>query len=137
MFSLFNRFAGFARLPLTPTIDVQSSTITTTISLYQRCLREVRKLAAGGGHYAVLIDACSLKDFCEFQIEDCVTPCNASMIEDVAYRTGSDALVRLCERLRNPLWLLVIFISYLLAKALWVQLDISGEFRNGAMSFRS
>nr|KAJ0210225.1 hypothetical protein LSAT_V11C400194890 [Lactuca sativa] len=35
--------------------------------------------------------------------------------------------------LRNPLWLLVIFVSYLLAKALWVQLDISGEFRNGAL----
>ncbi|KVI05883.1 hypothetical protein Ccrd_015768, partial [Cynara cardunculus var. scolymus] len=34
--------------------------------------------------------------------------------------------------LRNPLWLLVIFVSYLLLKALWVQLDISGEFRNGA-----
>ncbi|KAI7735777.1 hypothetical protein M8C21_000539 [Ambrosia artemisiifolia] len=35
--------------------------------------------------------------------------------------------------LRNPLWLLIIFVSYLLAKALWVQLDISGEFRNGAL----
>ncbi|KAM0041212.1 putative P-loop containing nucleoside triphosphate hydrolase [Helianthus debilis subsp. tardiflorus] len=35
--------------------------------------------------------------------------------------------------LRNPLWLLFIFASYLLLKALWVQLDISGEFRNGAL----
>ncbi|PWA80943.1 protein ROOT HAIR DEFECTIVE 3 [Artemisia annua] len=35
--------------------------------------------------------------------------------------------------LRNPLWLLIIFVSYLLLKALWVQLDISGEFRNGAL----
>lgn len=35
---------------------------------------------------------------------------------------------------RNPLWLLFIFVSYLLLKALWVQLDISGEFRNGAVS---
>ncbi|KAL8113721.1 hypothetical protein AgCh_020861 [Apium graveolens] len=35
--------------------------------------------------------------------------------------------------LRNPLWLLVIFVGYLLSKALWVQLDISGEFRNGAL----
>ncbi|KAK9066181.1 hypothetical protein SSX86_013502 [Deinandra increscens subsp. villosa] len=35
--------------------------------------------------------------------------------------------------LRNPLWLLFIFVSYLLFKALWVQLDISGEFRNGAL----
>ncbi|PIN04364.1 GTP-binding protein [Handroanthus impetiginosus] len=35
--------------------------------------------------------------------------------------------------LRNPLWLGVIFVGYLLIKALWVQLDISGEFRNGAL----
>ncbi|MED6123013.1 Cell wall protein rhd3 [Stylosanthes scabra] len=35
--------------------------------------------------------------------------------------------------LRNPLYLLVIFIGYLLIKALWVQLDVSGEFRNGAL----
>ncbi|KAI3989302.1 hypothetical protein MKX01_004851 [Papaver californicum] len=35
--------------------------------------------------------------------------------------------------LRNPLWLLVIFVGFLLVKALWVQLDISGEFRNGAL----
>lgn len=35
---------------------------------------------------------------------------------------------------RNPLYIGIIFISYLLVKALWVQLDISGEFRNGAVS---
>ncbi|KAI5665460.1 hypothetical protein M9H77_15313 [Catharanthus roseus] len=35
--------------------------------------------------------------------------------------------------LRNPLYIGIIFISYLLVKALWVQLDISGEFRNGAL----
>nr|XP_043635564.1 protein ROOT HAIR DEFECTIVE 3-like [Erigeron canadensis] len=35
--------------------------------------------------------------------------------------------------LRNPLWLLIIFVAYLLSKALWVQLDISGEFRNGML----
>ncbi|KAH9713403.1 protein ROOT HAIR DEFECTIVE 3 [Citrus sinensis] len=35
--------------------------------------------------------------------------------------------------LRNPLYLGFIFIGYLLIKALWVQLDISGEFRNGAL----
>ncbi|KOM30239.1 hypothetical protein LR48_Vigan1082s001100, partial [Vigna angularis] len=35
--------------------------------------------------------------------------------------------------LRNPLYLGVIFVGYLLIKALWVQLDISGEFRNGAL----
>ncbi|KAK1360271.1 Protein ROOT HAIR DEFECTIVE 3-like [Heracleum sosnowskyi] len=33
--------------------------------------------------------------------------------------------------LRNPLWLLLIFVAYLLAKAIWVQLDISREFRHG------
>ncbi|KAF9690147.1 hypothetical protein SADUNF_Sadunf01G0165600 [Salix dunnii] len=35
--------------------------------------------------------------------------------------------------LRNPLYLGVIFAGFLLFKALWVQLDISGEFRNGAL----
>ncbi|KAK4395123.1 protein ROOT HAIR defective [Sesamum angolense] len=35
--------------------------------------------------------------------------------------------------LRNPLYLGFIFVGYLLAKALWVQLDISREFSNGAL----
>ncbi|KAI3894093.1 hypothetical protein MKX03_013290 [Papaver bracteatum] len=35
--------------------------------------------------------------------------------------------------LRNPLWFLVIFVGLLLVKALWIQLDILGEFRNGAI----
>ncbi|CAI9766130.1 unnamed protein product [Fraxinus pennsylvanica] len=35
--------------------------------------------------------------------------------------------------LRNPLYLGVIFVAFLLFKALWVQLDIAGEFRNGAL----
>ena len=35
---------------------------------------------------------------------------------------------------RNPLYLGIIFVAFLLVKALWVQLDISGEFRNGAVS---
>ncbi|XP_071901356.1 protein ROOT HAIR DEFECTIVE 3 [Coffea arabica] len=35
--------------------------------------------------------------------------------------------------LRNPLYLGVIFVGFLLVKALWVQLDVSGEFRNGAL----
>ncbi|PKA57267.1 Protein root hair defective 3 [Apostasia shenzhenica] len=35
--------------------------------------------------------------------------------------------------LRNPLYLAVLFVAFLLGKALWVQLDISGEFRNGAL----
>ncbi|XP_010242217.1 PREDICTED: protein ROOT HAIR DEFECTIVE 3 [Nelumbo nucifera] len=35
--------------------------------------------------------------------------------------------------LRNPLYLGVIFVVFLLVKALWVQLDISSEFRNGIL----
>lgn len=35
---------------------------------------------------------------------------------------------------RNPLYLVMIFISYLLLKALWVQLDIGAEFRHGFVS---
>ncbi|CAA3011585.1 ROOT HAIR DEFECTIVE 3-like isoform X2 [Olea europaea subsp. europaea] len=35
--------------------------------------------------------------------------------------------------LRNPLYLGVIFVAFLLVKALWVQLDIAGELRNGAL----
>ncbi|KHN30045.1 Protein ROOT HAIR DEFECTIVE 3 like 1, partial [Glycine soja] len=35
--------------------------------------------------------------------------------------------------LRNPLYLGVIFVGYLLIKALWAQLDITGEFRHGAL----
>ncbi|KAK6913396.1 Regulator of chromosome condensation, RCC1 [Dillenia turbinata] len=65
------------------------------------CIGEVRKLAAGGGHSAVLTDACSLKELCEFRLADSVTLSNACQIEDVASRTGSDALARLCERLRE------------------------------------
>ncbi|XP_062024217.1 protein ROOT HAIR DEFECTIVE 3-like [Rosa rugosa] len=33
----------------------------------------------------------------------------------------------------NPLYLLVIFVGFLLFKALWMQLDTSAEFRNGAL----
>ncbi|KAJ4870934.1 Protein ROOT HAIR DEFECTIVE 3-like protein 1 [Raphanus sativus] len=33
--------------------------------------------------------------------------------------------------LRNPLYLGVLFVGFLLLKALWTQLDIPGEFRNG------
>lgn len=35
---------------------------------------------------------------------------------------------------RNPLYLGIIFVTFLLLKALWVQLDVSGEFRNGVVS---
>ncbi|KAL7588713.1 hypothetical protein Lser_V15G38977 [Lactuca serriola] len=33
--------------------------------------------------------------------------------------------------LRNPLYLILIFITFLLIKALWVQLDIASEFQHG------
>ncbi|KAH7666188.1 RHD3/Sey1 protein [Dioscorea alata] len=36
--------------------------------------------------------------------------------------------------LRNPLYLIVLFVLYLLTKALWVQLDVNAEFRHGAVS---
>ncbi|XP_038982208.1 protein ROOT HAIR DEFECTIVE 3-like [Phoenix dactylifera] len=36
--------------------------------------------------------------------------------------------------LRNPLYLLVLFVIFLLSRALWLQMDISGEFRNGTLS---
>ncbi|KAL8139292.1 hypothetical protein V2J09_005313 [Rumex salicifolius] len=35
--------------------------------------------------------------------------------------------------LRNPLYIGVIFVGYLVSKALWVQLDISREFQHGAL----
>lgn len=65
-----------------------------------RCVGEVQKLTAGGGHSAVLTNACSLKELCEFRLADSMSPRNASDVEDVATRTGSDALARLCRRLR-------------------------------------
>ncbi|XP_057433190.1 protein ROOT HAIR DEFECTIVE 3 homolog 2 [Lotus japonicus] len=35
--------------------------------------------------------------------------------------------------LKNPLYLLVIFVVYLVVKAVWIQMDIAGEFRHGAL----
>lgn len=35
---------------------------------------------------------------------------------------------------RNPLYLLIIFVAFLLTKALWVQLDVSNEFKHGVVS---
>ncbi|CAI0392524.1 unnamed protein product [Linum tenue] len=36
--------------------------------------------------------------------------------------------------LKNPLYLMVLFVGYLLSKALWVQLDVAGEFRHGPVA---
>ncbi|KAH9614043.1 hypothetical protein KSS87_011109 [Heliosperma pusillum] len=77
-----------------------SSTYAWYPSPVDWCVGEVRKLAAGGGHSAVLTDACSLRDLCEFRIAEGLNLQNAALVEDVAYRTSSDALVRLCERMR-------------------------------------
>lgn len=65
------------------------------------CVGEVRMLAAGGGHSAVLTQACSLKELCELKIADTVTPENAPKIEEVASRNHADALARFCGRVRE------------------------------------
>ncbi|CAH2046365.1 unnamed protein product [Thlaspi arvense] len=36
--------------------------------------------------------------------------------------------------LKNPLYLLGLFVAFLLSKALWVQLDVPGEFQHGALA---
>ncbi|KAJ7969261.1 Protein ROOT HAIR DEFECTIVE 3-like [Quillaja saponaria] len=36
--------------------------------------------------------------------------------------------------LKNPLYLLVIFVVFLLFKAVWVQMDLAGEFRHGSLA---
>lgn len=36
--------------------------------------------------------------------------------------------------LKNPLYLMILFIVYLLSKALWVQMDIPGQFQNGTLA---
>eukprot|EP01018_Ginkgo_biloba_P003208 Gb_06363 [translate_table: standard] len=83
----------------------QAATEKTTYAWYPSpvdwCVGEVRRLAAGGGHSAVLTHAYSLKELCEFKLADSVTLSSALEIEEIASRTGSDALARLCERLRE------------------------------------
>jgi hypothetical protein len=37
---------------------------------------------------------------------------------------------------RNPLYLGVIFVVFLIGKAFWVQLDIAAEFQNGFVSIQ-
>ncbi|KAL3344192.1 hypothetical protein AABB24_023563 [Solanum stoloniferum] len=36
--------------------------------------------------------------------------------------------------LRNPLYLFILFVVYLFGKALWIQMDIPGEFWNGILA---
>ncbi|GLJ44243.1 hypothetical protein SUGI_0924320 [Cryptomeria japonica] len=83
----------------------QAATDKTTYAWYPSsvdwCIGEVHRLAAGGGHSAVLTHAYSLKELCEFKLADNVTLSSAPEIKEIASRTGSDALARLCERFRE------------------------------------
>ncbi|KAM1484537.1 hypothetical protein TB2_035671 [Malus domestica] len=36
--------------------------------------------------------------------------------------------------LKNPLYLMVLFVAFLLSKALWVQMDITGQFQHDTLS---
>ncbi|KAL6282852.1 hypothetical protein ACE6H2_013781 [Prunus campanulata] len=36
--------------------------------------------------------------------------------------------------LKNPLYLMVLFVAFLISKALWVQMDIAGQFQHGTLS---
>ncbi|KAK5826097.1 hypothetical protein PVK06_021006 [Gossypium arboreum] len=36
--------------------------------------------------------------------------------------------------LRNPLYLMGLFVVYLLSKAMWVQMDIPGQFQHGTLA---
>ncbi|KAJ8758683.1 hypothetical protein K2173_000404 [Erythroxylum novogranatense] len=36
--------------------------------------------------------------------------------------------------LKNPFYLMILFVGFLLSKALWVQMDIAGEFRHGTLA---
>ncbi|KAK6264395.1 hypothetical protein SCA6_019829 [Theobroma cacao] len=38
--------------------------------------------------------------------------------------------------LRNPLYLMLLFVAYLLSKAMWVQMDVGGQFQHGTVRKR-
>ncbi|XP_020961765.1 RCC1 domain-containing protein 1-like [Arachis ipaensis] len=78
----------------------EKSTYAWYLSPVDWFVGEVRKLAAGRGHSSVLIDACSLKELCELILAETLTLSDAAKVEDIASRIGSDALARLCVRLR-------------------------------------
>ncbi|XP_042430151.1 ultraviolet-B receptor UVR8-like isoform X2 [Zingiber officinale] len=67
------------------------------------CVGEVKRLAAGGGHSAVLTDAHTLKELCEFRLAESVNLSNCFTIADIASRTSADSLARLCKRYREHL----------------------------------
>ena len=79
----------------------------------------MRRLAAGGGHSAVLTQACSLKELCEVKLAETVTPENCSKIEEIAARNHADTLVRFCEQVRFGLQNPVFFFLFLVNKVLF------------------
>lgn len=42
----------------------------------------------------------------------------------------------LCWWNRNPLYLMLLFVAYLLSKAMWVQMDVGGQFQHGTVRKR-
>ncbi|XLR32058.1 hypothetical protein S83_059958, partial [Arachis hypogaea] len=57
------------------------------------------KTSCWWGHSSVLTNACSLKELCELILAETLTLSDAAKVEDIASRTRSDALARLCVRL--------------------------------------
>ncbi|KAH9747420.1 protein ROOT HAIR DEFECTIVE 3 [Citrus sinensis] len=45
----------------------------------------------------------------------------------------SHGFVNVWKDRKNPLYLMILFVAYLLLRALWVQMDIAAEFRHGAL----
>ncbi|CAD6213590.1 unnamed protein product [Miscanthus lutarioriparius] len=59
----------------------------------------VMAAAAGGG-----LGFAAAGDLCEFKLAETVNLSNAELIEDVASRTGADALARLCGKVSGSFW---------------------------------
>ncbi|KAF3440776.1 hypothetical protein FNV43_RR19062 [Rhamnella rubrinervis] len=71
--------------------------------------------------------------------KDSLGHCSCSFLEIIGPRRIGLAWwpVMVKEANKNPLYLRLIFVVFLLGQALWVQLDISGEVRNDALYFVS
>eukprot|EP00850_Spirogloea_muscicola_P021030 SM000234S07890 [mRNA] locus=s234:44549:48375:- [translate_table: standard] len=67
------------------------------------CVGEVVKLAAGGGHSAVLTHARTLRELCELELADSISATNALTIAGQVPLAGSDALARYCLQFRERL----------------------------------
>lgn len=79
--------------------------------IFFRCIGDVKRLAADGGHSVVLTDVRSLKGICEFKLTEIVSLANLDEIQEVASRYDSDCLARFCEKLRL-VWFLLLLISF-------------------------